>query len=82
MCSSLAVRIRETRDRSSTRVAMRYIQNSDLLPLSDMTHQQLYMASELSESVNYEIEAASMKPVECAEVLERLAAIIRGKMSK
>jgi hypothetical protein len=57
---------------------MRVIQRGDLLPLSDLNTRQLHMVSDLAEDINAETESrGGMSPKEVAEVLERLAAILR-----
>lgn len=62
------------------RIAMRIIQRSDLLPLADMGNQQLWMAQDIVDSVNTEIELGNMTVHQITEVLERLTAILKGKI--
>jgi len=59
------------------RMAQRTIQPKHLLPLSNLEIQQQWMASEIAESVNADIEARKLTAEGAAEVLERLATILR-----
>jgi hypothetical protein len=56
---------------------MRSIQRKDLLILTDLSTEQLWVVSELVDDINATIERGYLEPVEIAEVLERLAAILR-----
>lgn len=66
--------------KSGERIAMRVIQRSDLLPLADMGNQQLWMVQDIVDSVNTEIELGNMTVHQITEVLERLTAILKGKI--
>lgn len=66
--------------KSGERIAMRIIQRSDLLPLADMGNQQLWMVQDIVDSVNTEIELGNMTVHQITEVLERLTAILKGKI--
>jgi hypothetical protein len=59
--------------------AMHIIQAADLLPLADLENQQLWMVHDLTDSINAEIERNRLSIRQTAEVLERLAGILRRK---
>ena len=79
MCNQTTTRIRDAGHTDPTGVAVRSIQSKDLLQLSDMTEHQMWMASEIANDINLDIEGGNMSMVEAADVLERIAAILRGK---
>ena len=78
MRSRSNARVRGTKD-GAVAIAVSVIQPPDMLVFTDLRSTPMWMASELAENINNSIEMGQFTCEEAADVLERLAKILRSK---
>lgn len=78
MCGQANTRVRGTKD-GAVVLAVSVIQPADMLIFTDLKETPMWMARELAENINNSIEMGQFTCEEAAEVLERIAEILRSK---